>query len=100
MSTYNLKRFGPDEKLYITQVSGPSSYSAGGFTVDHPFSRVSHAIAIASGGYIAEASVSGNTVTVKVYYFDYDAAADGTAIEVPDGTDLSGVTITVIIIGR
>jgi len=92
MSTYNLKRFGPDEKLYITQVSGPSSYSSGGFTVDHPFSRVSHAIAIASGGYIAEASVSGNTVTVKVY--------SGAGSEVTAGTDLSGVTITVIIIGR
>jgi hypothetical protein len=25
------------------------------------------------------------------YYFDYDAAADGAAIQVPNGTDLSGI---------
>jgi len=30
--------------------------------------------------------------TVKAYYADYDASADGALIEVPNETDLSGVT--------
>ena len=93
---------GPGYRLAVVGVSGPSSYSAGGFTVSIPeLRRVVAAIVQASGGYKAEvASVSGNTVTVKVYYYDYDASADGPAVEVPDGTDLSGVTFTIVAIGE
>ena len=33
-------------------------------------------------------------------YYDYDAAADGPAIEVASGTDLSGVEFTVLVVGE
>jgi len=58
-------------------------------------------VVIASGGYKAEvAGISGNTITVVVRYFDYDASGDGVAIEVPSGADLSGVTFYVIAVGE
>jgi len=82
--------------------AGPSSYSAGGFTVTVSDLRKVEAVLFvgANAGYICEpASMSDNTVTVKVYYFDYDATADGAAIEVANATDLSGVTFTVIVVG-
>ena len=88
-------------KLYFDVVTGPSSYSAGGFTVDTGLSDVKAAIVIADGGYKAEvAGISGGTITIVVRYYDYDAGADGTAIEVPDGTDLSGVHFYIIAIGE
>ena len=81
----------------MTKVLGPTSYTAGGFDVRiSELGHVYNAVVNASGGYIAEvASISGNVVKIKVYYFDYDATADGPAIEVPDGTDLSGVSFTI-----
>jgi len=96
----------PDNRVLIKEtITGPASYTAGGFS--HTISNVSVVDAIlaasATGGYKVDAAaitVSGNTLTIPVYYYDYDAAADGAAIEVPDGTDLSGITITVIAIAR
>lgn len=44
------------------------------------------------GGYIFEVDYTADAEKVKALHFDYDAAADGTAIEVPNATDLSGVT--------
>jgi len=89
-------------KGWSGRVSGPSSYATGGFTVTiNDLSRVDDAIVSSTGGYLAEvSSISGNTVTVKVYYFDYGSASAGTAVEVPDGTDLSGVTFRIIAIGE
>lgn len=89
-------------KGYSGTFSGPASYTAGGFTVTiDQLSRVDDAIVVAGGGYLAEvASISGNTITVRVYYFDYAAAAAGPAIEVPAGTDLSAVTFRVLAVGE
>ena len=82
-------------KHVMVSTSGPASYAAGGFDVEiGELTEVYNAVVNISGGYLAEvASISGNKVKVKVYYFDYDATADGPAIEVPDGTDLSGQTV-------
>jgi hypothetical protein len=89
-------------KGWIGSVSGPSSYATGGFTVTiNDLSRVDDAVVIAGGGYLAEvASISGNTVTIVVRYFDYPATSAGTAVEVPAGTDLSGVVFRIIAIGE
>jgi len=98
-----VKPFGKGKyKIYAGNTAGPSSYPSGGFDVQITgLSKVHAAVVIAGGGYLAEvASISGNTIKVKVNYFDYDAAGDGTAIEVPSGTDLSGVTFYVIAIGE
>ena len=97
------KPFGLGQlKVVAESVSGPASYPSGGFSVAFDELRQVHAaIVIAGGGYLAEvAGVSGNTVTIVVRYFDYDAAADGVAIEIPAGTDLSAVSFWVIAIGE
>ena len=79
------------------------TYSSGGVSVTvEGFSKVYFAMAQSSGPYTVVASASGsdNTITLAAYYYDYDAAADGTAIEVPDGTDLSSVTVGVLVVGE
>jgi len=88
-------------KGWVGSVSGPTSYPIGGFTVTIPdLVRIEDAVVIAGGGYKAEVvSISANTLTVQARYFDYPAAAAGVAIEVPAGTDLSGVTFRIIAIG-
>jgi len=89
-------------KLVVINTTGPSSYSSGGFTYAvKSLRKVEKVIAAsASGGYkvdAADISVSGNTLTIKVYYYDYDATADGAAVEATG--DLSGVNITIVVIG-
>ncbi len=85
----------------VKTVTGPSSYSTGGFTVTiDELERVEEAIVVASAGYMAEvASISGNTVTIKVYDFNYPATAAGPAEEVAANTDLSSVGFKIIAIG-
>lgn len=90
-------------KLLIYKTAGPSSYTSGGFTVTIP--NVSRIIAAGiinvTGGYLAEiAGISGNTVTIKVYEFNYPATAAGPATEVAAGTDLSSVEFTLLVIAE
>jgi len=88
-------------KWLLVEVSGPSSYSAGGPTITVP--GVNKIVAIRSlsitGGYkmeVADANknISKNSFKAPIYYYDYAAAAAGPAVEVPDLTDLSAETIT------
>lgn len=89
-------------KLVATDVKGPSSYTTGGFTVTiEGLSKIYEAVVNAGNGYLAEvASISGNTITIKVYEFNYPATAAGPATEVGAGTDLSGVTFRIIAVGE
>jgi len=91
------------KKIVYYSASGPSSYATGGSSITINDLNKVEAVLFAqlTGGYLVEATpgTTTNTVTVKVYYFDYDASADGTAIEIPDGTDLSGKTLTLLVIG-
>jgi len=82
----------------IKTVAGPTSYTSGGFDVEvGELEKVVQAgVSPWTGGYKSEvASITGNKVKVLVRYYDYDAAADGAAIEVTAGTDLSGVKFVV-----
>lgn len=92
-----------DVKVAVTKTTGPASYSTGGFNVTvGGLGEIVAAIVVADGGYLAEvdyANSSGNILKVKARYFDYDAAADGNAIEVAATTDLSGVNFYVIAFG-
>jgi len=89
-------------KGYTGSFKGPTSYPSGGF--EHTvtgFISVWDAVVIAGGGYKAEvASITGNKVKIVVRYYDYPAAAAGTAIEITAGTDLSGVTFRIIAVGE
>lgn len=109
MSLGVLKKFGTGVKIYVGSVSGPSSYSAGGFEVSIPgATRILGAIAIylGSGDYLAQVNdsfpKSGNTVKVMVREnIEQDVNEGGTATytiggEVADGTDLSSLSFLVI----
>ena len=93
----------PDGRVvWQKTVAGPTSYAAGGFTVTfNELKQIEGVIFIYNdGGYLTEVSnISGNTVTVKVLYFNYPAASAGAAVEVPDATDLSAVNFTIVVVG-
>jgi len=91
----------PPYALAVESVSGPTSYPAGGFSVTLTrLRRVINAFVDADGGYKAEVvGIDGNRVTIMARQYDYPAAAAGPAIEVPAGTDLSGVTFRITAVG-
>jgi len=91
-------------KIAFKSVNGPTSYSAGGFTVTIDGLReIVHAIVELrqrGNNYRIDYSWSGNTVTIKVYVIAADTSSgDISATEVADGTDLSGLTFDIIAIG-
>lgn len=54
-----------------------------------------------TGQYDVEAvDITDNVVTYRVNQYDYDAAVDGVAVEVPDATDLSAQTVTLVVEGH
>lgn len=90
------------KKIVLVSVPGPSSYTSGGFTVTVPELARVHAVLFAfiTGGYkVGGLTVSGNSITVSVHYYNYPATSSGPSVEVPAGTDLSGQTVTLIVIG-
>lgn len=82
--------------LAFKTATGPDGTASSVAVVFGEFEKVVSALATMTGGYLCRVAISGATVTVTPMYFDYDAAADGAAIDVPLATDLSGETITVI----
>ncbi|MEM1694793.1 MAG: hypothetical protein QW456_11350 [Ignisphaera sp.] len=89
-------------KIVAVSAAGPASYATGGFAVRVPELEHVHAVLSASitGGYkIGGLSISGNAVTVVVHYYNYPATAAGPSTEVPAGTDLSGQTVTLVVVG-
>ena len=64
-------------------------------TITLPVIGIDKVIAVrASGGYKAgDPVISGNQVTVTIYQYDYDAAGDGAAIPVANGTGVCDVTV-------
>jgi len=90
-------------KIAITKTAGPSSYATGGFDATvGSLGTVIAAIVIPDSGYLADvdyANSSGNTLKIKAYYFDYDASADGAAVEVAPTTNLNSVNFTIIAFG-
>lgn len=81
-------RMGSGE-IKIGKVTFDASYPTGGYSFTVPL-RYPYMVIASGGGYIYEWDRTNKKL--KVLYFDYDAAADGAAVEVPNGTDLSGVT--------
>jgi len=112
MSTIGfLDKFGFGYKVYFTVTSGPSSYSAGGFTVTVPNANKIHgaiAVYLGSSDYLAQINDSfpktGNTVKIMVRENIEQAVNEGgTATytigkEVADGTDLSSLSFFVLVI--
>jgi len=90
------------KKIVLQAAAGTSSYAAGGQAITvAELNRVEQVLmAFITGGYkVGGISISGNTVTVAVHYYNYPASAAGASIEIPTGTDISAQTITLIVIG-
>jgi len=97
------KPYGAGLKIITKEITLDGTYTAGGVSTEITELKVVHDAYVmsVSGGYIGEATdISGRTFKIKIYYFDYDAAADGPAIEIPDGTDVTGMTVKVLVIGE
>jgi hypothetical protein len=94
-------------KIAKVTVTGPASYPAGGFAVVVPeLQRILHAfVSIATSlkvdNYVhaIDFSVSGNTVTIRVYRIDVTASAPAGWTEVPAVTDISGLVLEIFAIG-
>jgi len=90
------------KKIAVASAAGPASYTTGGFPVRvGELSRIDQVLfAFITGGYkIGGLTVSGNSVTVVVHYYNYPGAAAGPAVEVAAATDLSAQTVTLVVIG-
>jgi hypothetical protein len=90
------------KKIVVVSAAGPTSYATGGFSVRVPELNNIHQVLFAfiTGGYkIGDLSISGNSITVVVHYYNYPATSAGPATEVAAGTDLSGQTVTLVVIG-
>lgn len=113
MALGNMARLGqtgqaPQNAVFhdIVTLVGESSYAAGGSTGLQTKLRaltgaagrtVKAVVALDGQGYVLGWDVADSKL--KVYYGNYDAA-DGALIEVPNATDLSGVTFTLLVISE
>lgn len=90
--------------VWFGTVALDSSYPTGGeaFNAESEsgFSDVFTVQVLPKSGYIFEYVDSATAANrkIKAYYADYNAAADGALIEVPDTTDLSAVTGVPVIV--
>lgn len=94
-------------KVYSGSTSGPTSYSSGGFNITvNGLSKIHTAIVTFKGSrpddlvYQLDVSWSGNVITVKVMSINVTAASPVSWTEVAAGTDLSGLTFDIIVIGE
>lgn len=96
-------------KTIVKVVKGPASYTSGGFQVKiGELQKVTAAFVsdIGGGEYLPQiASITGNTVTVKVRDNIEQAVNEGGSAtytiggEISAGTDLSGVTFQIVAFG-
>lgn len=74
-----------------------SSYTTGGEAVAPSFGQIQMAIVGQVSGYSFEYDYTNKKL--KAFYYDYNNAADGVAIEVPATTNLSAVAPKILFIG-
>ena len=95
------------KKIVHRVVSGPTSYSTGGFTVTvgELVKILSLSVSVRSNlkvdnlVHVVDYVVSGNAITFRVYRIDVTAAAPSAWSEVPAGTDISALVLEVVAIG-
>jgi hypothetical protein len=100
-----LKTAVKDRYLHIHRVDFDASYPTGGEALTSAnlgFGDSSTrlvVIALQAGGYTFEYDRA--NAKLKAFYYDYNNAADGAALEVPDTTNLSTVTgVTLLTFGK
>mgnify|MGYP001626502477 CR=1 FL=1 len=94
-------------KIVSMVVTGPTSYTTGGWSVSVPELSKIFALnvsirtnlKVANYVHVVDYAYSGNTITFTVYRIDVTATAPAAWSEVPAGTDISALTLEVIAIG-
>ena len=104
------RRRGAGEIVVTKEVSGPSSYPSGGFTVTvGEVEKIKEAVVIPNPSQILEAddtaysvswSVSDNKVTIVIKTLNVTGTSPVSWTELSGGTDLSGVKFTIIATGE
>jgi hypothetical protein len=95
------------KKVVQKVVTGPSSYSTGGFNVVVDELNKIHALVVSvrtnlkvsNYVHVVDYSYADNVVTFTVYRIDVTATAPSAWVEVPAGTDISGLVIEIVAIG-
>lgn len=96
-------------KVFQASVVGPTSYSAGGFTVSTGLSSISIATVTPRDGTVGAGadtvravrySWSGGTITIQVFQASTVGTGPNAWAEVPNATNLSGVTFDIIAFGE
>jgi len=95
------------KKIVQVIASGPTSYTTGGFTVTLGELRSIHSVSVSVRANArandlvrqVDYSVSGNTLTVRVYQINTTTASPTTWAEVPAGTNLSSLVLEIVAIG-
>jgi len=87
-------------KLVIGRVTFDASYPTGGEAYTPSLfglQKIIRLVPFPANGYVPEDDKANQKI--KMYYADYDAVADAALIEVANATNLSAVTITVMVWG-
>lgn len=94
MATLTLGRVQTRRFFGVRIVAGyiamSASYTTGGEAINLPLSDIKGMLIENKGGYMFEYDRANKKI--KAFQFDYDAAADGPAVEVAAETDLSALT--------
>lgn len=81
-----------DLRVFTGSIAFDSSYPTGGEAMDlsSKFAALKLVLFENDAGYVFQYDYTNKKVLA--YYYDYDAGADGTAIQVANATDLSALT--------
>jgi len=95
------------KKIVQRIVSGPTSYATGGFTVRFDEVNIIQVVQVSIRTnlkvdnlvQVVDYTYSGNTATIRVYRIDVTAAAPSAWSEVPAGTDISALSLEILVVG-
>jgi hypothetical protein len=91
---------GAKQRISVTTVTGDSSYETGGEALTANqlgLSRITALVPVPNTGYIPVWDAANSKL--KIFYGDNNNASDGPLIEIPNATDVSAVTFTVLAFG-
>lgn len=90
-----------DKRIVLASVDFDSSYPTGGEALtpaNFSLDSIDLIVPTHKLGYLVEYDKANSLL--KAFYFDYDAGADGAAIQVANATNLSGLTgVQLLVIG-
>ena len=91
---------GAKQRISVSTITGDSSYATDGEAITANqlgLTRITALVPVANSGYVPVWDQANSKL--KVFYGDNNNASDGPLIEIPNATDISTVTFTVIAFG-